>query len=65
MVGDDARNDLAPARRLGLVGVLVRTGKPVGPAEEAQADVVVDSVADLLGPIAHSSVVPEAPSSPL
>ena len=50
MVGDDARNDLAPARRLGLVGVLVRTGKPVGPAEEAQADVVIDSVAELPGP---------------
>jgi HAD superfamily hydrolase (TIGR01458 family) len=54
MVGDDARNDLAPARRLGLVGVLVRTGKPVGPAEEAQADVVIDSVADL-GPLIRAS----------
>jgi phosphoglycolate phosphatase-like HAD superfamily hydrolase len=59
MVGDDARNDLAPAQRLGLVGVLVRTGKPVGPADEAQADVVVDSVAELRGPIAHSDSVPE------
>jgi HAD superfamily hydrolase (TIGR01458 family) len=47
MVGDDARNDLAPARRLGLTGILVRTGKPVGPAEEAQADLVLNSVADL------------------
>jgi HAD superfamily hydrolase (TIGR01458 family) len=47
MVGDDARNDLAPARRLGMMGVLVRTGKPVGPAEEAQADLVIDAVADL------------------
>ena len=47
MVGDDARNDLVPARRIGLLGVLVRTGKPVGPAEEAQADVVINSVADL------------------
>jgi HAD superfamily hydrolase (TIGR01458 family) len=54
MVGDDARNDLAPARRLGLLGVLVRTGKPVGPVEEAQADVVIDSVAELRGPIAQS-----------
>ena len=61
MVGDDARNDLAPARRLGLVGVLVRTGKPVGPAEEAQADVVVDSVADLRGPIAGSGRGGETP----
>jgi ribonucleotide monophosphatase NagD (HAD superfamily) len=58
MVGDDARNDLAPARRLGLVGVLVRTGKPVGPAEEAQADLVVDSVADLRGPITRSDSAP-------
>ncbi|MBA3450698.1 MAG: HAD-IIA family hydrolase [Chloroflexia bacterium] len=48
MVGDDARNDLIPARRLGMLGVLVRTGKPVGPAEEAQADLVVDSVAEVL-----------------
>src|SRR5918992_930534 len=54
MVGDDVRNDLAPARRLGLLGVLVRTGKPVGRTEEAQADVVIDSVAELRGPIAQS-----------
>ena len=47
MVGDDAVNDLAPARRLGMAGVLVRTGKPIGPDEEARADVVIDSVADL------------------
>ena len=47
MVGDDARNDLEPARRLGMTGVLVRTGKPVGPVEEALADLVIDSVADL------------------
>jgi HAD superfamily hydrolase (TIGR01458 family) len=49
MVGGDARNDLAPARRLGMMGVLVRTGKPVGPAQEAEADLVLDSVADLTG----------------
>jgi phosphoglycolate phosphatase-like HAD superfamily hydrolase len=59
MVGDDARNDLAPARRLGLLGVLVRTGKPVGPVEEAQADVVIDSVAELRGLIAQSDLVAE------
>jgi len=59
MVGDDARNDLAPARRLGLLGVLVCTGKPVGPAEEAEADVVVDSVAELREPIAQSGSVAE------
>jgi HAD superfamily hydrolase (TIGR01458 family) len=49
MVGDDARNDLAPARRLGMTGILVRTGKPVGPAEEKEADLVLASVADLAG----------------
>jgi ribonucleotide monophosphatase NagD (HAD superfamily) len=54
MVGDDAGNDLTPARRLGLVGVLVRTGKPVGPLEKAQADVVIESVDDLL-PLIRSS----------
>jgi HAD superfamily hydrolase (TIGR01458 family) len=59
MVGDDAINDLAPARRLGMAGVLVRTGKPVGPAEEAQSDVVINSVADLRGQITHSDSVPE------
>jgi ribonucleotide monophosphatase NagD (HAD superfamily) len=47
MVGDDAGNDLAPARRLGMTAVLVRTGKPVGPTEEVLADIVVSSVADL------------------
>ena len=39
--------------------VLVRTGKPVGPAEEALADVVVDSVADLRKPIVHSDSGPD------
>lgn len=48
MVGDDARNDLLPAHRLGMRTVLVRTGKPVGPSDEAIADVVLDSVADLV-----------------
>jgi ribonucleotide monophosphatase NagD (HAD superfamily) len=47
MISDDAPNDLAPARRLGMTGVLVRTGKPVGAREEAQADLVLDSVAEL------------------
>lgn len=49
MVGDDALNDLAPARQLGLRTVLVRTGKPVGAADEAHADIVLDSVAALPG----------------
>ncbi len=47
MVGDDARNDVAAARRLGVTGVLVRSGKPVGPNEEALADITIDSVADI------------------
>lgn len=48
MVGDDARNDVAPARQLGMTGILVRSGKPVAATEEALADLVIDSVADLL-----------------
>jgi HAD superfamily hydrolase (TIGR01458 family) len=47
MVGDDARTDIAPARRLGLTGVLVRTGKPVSEADAALADLVLESVVDL------------------
>lgn len=47
MVGDDARNDVEPARRLGMTGILVRSGKPAGPADEARADLVLDSVAQL------------------
>ena len=47
MVGDDAINDLAPARRLGMRTVLVRTGKPVGDAEARHADLVLKSVAGL------------------
>jgi HAD superfamily hydrolase (TIGR01458 family) len=47
MVGDDAVNDLRPARRLGLRTALVRTGKAVAEADAAEADVVLDSVAGL------------------
>jgi ribonucleotide monophosphatase NagD (HAD superfamily) len=47
MIGDDARNDLVPAHRLGLTTILVRSGKPVGLTEEALTDVTVDTVADL------------------
>ena len=47
MVGDDARNDVVAAQKLGMTGILVRSGKPVGPAQEAQADRVIDSIADL------------------
>ncbi len=47
MVGDDAASDLAPARRLGLRTVLVRTGKPVSEGDAAHANLVLDSVAEL------------------
>ena len=47
MVGDDAHNDLVPAKSLGMTTILVRSGKPVGPAEEALADITVDSVAEI------------------
>ena len=47
MVGDDAANDLASARRLGLRTVLVRTGKPVWAREAGEADATLDSVAAL------------------
>lgn len=47
MIGDDAPNDLVPARRLGMRGVLVRTGKPVESDHERQADLVLDAFADL------------------
>ncbi len=47
MIGDDGKNDLAPARKLGLRTVLVRTGKPVTLEDETPADRVLESVADL------------------
>ena len=47
MIGDDARNDIAPAQRLGMTGILVRSGKPVSTADEEQAQVTLDSIADL------------------
>jgi HAD superfamily hydrolase (TIGR01458 family) len=49
MIGDDARNDIAPAQRLGMTGILVRSGKPVTVADEAAARVTLDSLADLPG----------------
>ncbi|MGH2558228.1 MAG: TIGR01458 family HAD-type hydrolase, partial [Thermomicrobiales bacterium] len=54
MVGDDARNDLLPARRLGLRTVLVRTGKPVVEGDEAHADIVLDSISDLPDAVVRS-----------
>ena len=47
MIGDDARNDIAPAQRLGLTGILVRSGKPVTADDENVAQVTLDSIADL------------------
>jgi HAD superfamily hydrolase (TIGR01458 family) len=44
MVGDDLDTDVLSAQRLGLTGVLVRTGKP---SSGAGADHVIDSIADL------------------
>ena len=52
MVGDDIETDISGAQRCGIQGILVRTGKF---REEALArsgiapDLVIDSVADLLG----------------
>lgn len=59
MVGDDARADIAPAQRLGLTGVLVRTGKPTTPADEARADVVLDSVIGLRPLLVARSLLPD------
>ncbi len=46
MVGDDAESDVVGARRAGLVGVQVRTGK-YRPGTESDADLVVESFAGL------------------
>jgi HAD superfamily hydrolase (TIGR01450 family) len=51
MVGDDLRADVLPARRAGMRGVLVRTGKGGRAAREDarahEADAVLDSIAEL------------------
>jgi len=47
MVGDDAEADVVGAKRAGLVGIQVRTGK--WQADTGEADFVIDSVADLPG----------------
>ena len=49
MVGDDAEVDVAGARRAGLSGIQVRTGKWRPGIEAAGADLVIDNVADLPG----------------
>jgi HAD superfamily hydrolase (TIGR01458 family) len=45
MVGDDAEADIVGAKRAGLAGIQVRTGKWQADAEEA--DLVIDSIAEL------------------
>ncbi len=47
MVGDDAEADVAGAKRAGLAGIQVRTGK--WQADTGEADLVIDSIADLPG----------------
>jgi HAD superfamily hydrolase (TIGR01458 family) len=47
MVGDDVEADVVGAKRAGLVGIQVRTGK--WQADAGGADLVIDSVADLPG----------------
>jgi HAD superfamily hydrolase (TIGR01458 family) len=45
MVGDDAEADVVGAKRAGLLGIQVRTGK--WQADTDEADLVLDSIADL------------------
>lgn len=45
VVGDDAEADVAGAKRAGLIGIQVRTGK--WRADTSEADLVIDGVADL------------------
>jgi HAD superfamily hydrolase (TIGR01458 family) len=55
MVGDDVEADIGGAKRLGMKGVLVRTGKfrPAALREaDPQPDGVIDSIADLPGYLA-------------
>ena len=50
MVGDDLEADIGGAKRIGMRGILVRTGKfrPAALAEaDPQPDAVIDSIADL------------------
>ena len=47
MVGDDAEADVIGAKGAGLVGIQVRTGK--WQADSVEADLVIDSIADLPG----------------
>jgi HAD superfamily hydrolase (TIGR01458 family) len=47
MVGDDVEADVIGAKRAGLMGIQVRTGK--WRADTREADLVIDSIADLPG----------------
>jgi HAD superfamily hydrolase (TIGR01450 family) len=50
MVGDDLRSDVLPAQRVGMLGLLVRTGKGssfAGDPRVSQVAAVLDSVADV------------------
>lgn len=47
MVGDDAQADVAGAKRAGLLGIQVRTGKWRPDTDEGEADLVLESVAGL------------------
>jgi HAD superfamily hydrolase (TIGR01458 family) len=49
MVGDDAEADIAGAKRSGLSGIQVRTGKWRPGGDVGEADLVLESVADLPG----------------
>jgi HAD superfamily hydrolase (TIGR01458 family) len=47
MVGDDPEADVVGARRAGLEGIQVRTGKYSPETESAEANLVIDCIADL------------------
>jgi len=49
MVGDDAEADVLGAKRAGLLGIQVRTGKWQAATQPDEADLVIDSVAGLPG----------------
>jgi HAD superfamily hydrolase (TIGR01458 family) len=59
MVGDDVESDVGGAKRIGMRGVLVRTGKfrrDTLEAAEPQPDAVIDSVAELPDLLARERV---------
>ncbi|CAN5837750.1 TIGR01458 family HAD-type hydrolase [soil metagenome] len=49
VVGDDAEADVMGAKDAGLLGIQVRTGKWQAATETGEADLVIDSIADLPG----------------